>query len=320
MWLYLHDDFALHDTGPHPECPQRTERINAAFRSKGGIAERSRCPSEWSPATHQQCAALHDGEYLTALHERIVGMFPGGHEPVEADTVVSPHSWDVAMLAAGAAIDAVHRVLDSEDQRAFVVARPPGHHAVPRGAMGFCLVNNVALAAQAALERGLERICIVDFDVHHGNGTQDLFYRDPRVAFVSMHRFPFYPGTGDESETGAGDGLGTTANVPISFGTAAKTARESLLKAVESMVQRQQPELLLFSAGFDAHFADPVGALGFEEQDFAQLTDALLDVAEATCGGRVVSLLEGGYHLDHLPQCAVAHAEIILRRESTAGH
>ncbi len=307
MLLYLHDEFALHDTGQHPENAHRIERTNARLRAAGGLAEQVTCCADWKPASIGQCATAHDIGYLKALHERIAGMFAGSHLSVEADTVVSPHSWDVAMLAAGAAIDAVDRVLDAEDNVAMVVARPPGHHAVPDGPMGFCLVNNVALAAQQALARGVERILIVDFDVHHGNGTQDIFYQDPRVGFLSMHRYPFYPGTGSETETGTGDGLGAIRNLPITFGTSADQMIDRFRSAVDDFSARMRPELLLVSAGFDAHADDPIGSLGLQNEHFEWLTEILVQAAQAHSGGRIVSLLEGGYHLQRLPECVEIH-------------
>jgi acetoin utilization deacetylase AcuC-like enzyme len=222
----------------------------------------------------------------------------------------------VARLAAGAAVDAVRRVLAGEDRTALCLVRPPGHHALPDRAMGFCLFNNVAVAARAAIdEHGLERVLVVDWDVHHGNGTQDMFYTDGRVGFLSIHRWPFYPGTGAADETGSGAGLGTTLNLPIEFGTPRFRYRDSFRSALERLAARIQPQLVLVSAGFDAHREDPIGSLGLEAEDFAELTRQVQNVAAVHAAGRVISLLEGGYNVQRLAECVEAHLSGLLAGE-----
>jgi acetoin utilization deacetylase AcuC-like enzyme len=205
-------------------------------------------------------------------------------------------------------------VLAGEDRTALCLVRPPGHHALADRAMGFCLFNNIAVAARTAIdEHGLDRVLVVDWDVHHGNGTQDIFYTDDRVGFLSIHRWPFYPGTGAVDETGAGAGLGATRNLPIEFGTPRDAYREKFRHELEDFANRVKPQLVLISAGFDSHRDDPIGSLGLEVEDFADLTQCVLDVANVHAGGRVVSLLEGGYHPKRLAECVAEHLQGLLQ-------
>lgn len=319
MWLYLDDRFAEHDTGRHHENPERIRRVNQRLRCEHGFTSRCQLPS-WAPASKDALRQVHSSEYLGTLEQTIHDTLPGTLAHVEADTVVCNRSWDVAGLATGAATDAVDRVLNADvrgstkaDRRAAVIARPPGHHALPTRAMGFCLFNHVAVAARHAVTaHQLDRVLIVDFDVHHGNGTQDAFYEDPQVSFLSMHRWPFYPGTGRKEETGSGAGLGTIRNEPIEFGTPVPTILSRFRHAVEEMTARHRPQLILVSAGFDAHRDDPIGSLGLATEDFSELTAALTDAADVSADGRIVSLLEGGYNLERLPDCVEKHLEGLL--------
>lgn len=303
MWLYLDDSLAEHETGKHPECPERIELVNALLRREGW-AKRAKCP-EWTAAGREQLLAVHAAAYV----DRLKHWCAAAAGRIEADTVVSRGSWAAALRAAGAAIDATRRVLVSDDKRAFCAIRPPGHHALPTGAMGFCLFNNVAIAAHAALSAGAERVLIVDWDVHHGNGTQDIFYSDGRVGFFSIHRSPFYPGTGARSETGSGRGLGWIRNEPVSADVTTHDFTARFERGLEDMFAKTQPDVVLLSAGFDAHRADPVGGLCLMEEDFLNLTRLVVQAAEAHAHGRIVSLLEGGYHLDHLPTSVAAHLQ-----------
>jgi acetoin utilization deacetylase AcuC-like enzyme len=217
------------------------------------------------------------------------------------------------LLAAGAATDAVARVLRGEDRTAMCLVRPPGHHALPERPMGFCLFNNIAVAARAAIaEQGLERVLIVDWDVHHGNGTQDMFYADGQIGFFSSHRWPFYPGTGAADETGTGDGLGATRNLPIEFGTPRSQFLARFRLQLEDLAAKLRPQLVLVSAGFDAHREDPIGSLGLEVEDFETLSGYVVDVANVHAGGRVVSLLEGGYNPQRLAECVEAQLVRLL--------
>ncbi len=303
MLLYHHTVFAQHDTGSHPECIARIERVNAML-DKSGWLTRSKCPS-WQPASRDSIAKVHTAAYYDQLKSWCEQA--AGH--IEADTVVSQGSWEAATKAAGAAIDAVERVVKGEDKRAFCAVRPPGHHALAGGPMGFCLFNNVAIAAHAALAAGLHRVMIIDWDVHHGNGTQDVFYEDGRVGFFSIHRSPFYPGTGKVTETGTRAGLGWIANEPVPADIPLKSFSERFTRGIEALATKVRPELILVSAGFDAHRSDPVGSLCLADQDFGDLTRIVKALATSHCDGKIVSLLEGGYHLEHLPMSVNAHLE-----------
>ena len=308
MLLYLDDDFAAHETGRHPECPARITRVNAYLRQHQALAESVR--PQWESASEAALTHVHAPEHLVQVRE----MCRRGGGQLDADTVVSRESWDVALRAAGAAIDAVDRVLAGEAIRAFCAVRPPGHHALPKRPMGFCLMNNVAIAARHAVTNGqLDRVLIVDFDVHHGNGTQDTFYADEQVAFLSLHRWPFYPGTGAAEETGTGRGLGLTKNLPLEFGISRKSIFEKFERALDDLLKRFQPQLVLISAGFDAHREDPIGSLGLETEDYATLTDLIIKRAAGPAEGRIVSLLEGGYNLDFLPLCVGQHLEALAK-------
>jgi acetoin utilization deacetylase AcuC-like enzyme len=217
-------------------------------------------------------------------------------------------------MAAGAACDATERVVRGEDRQAFCLVRPPGHHALQTSAMGFCFFNNVALAARVAIDEfDLDRVLIVDWDVHHGNGTQDAFWSDSRVGFVSIHRWPFYPGTGAADETGTGDGLGTTLNLAIEYGTPVQDYLQIFASEIEQFAAKIKPQLVIISAGFDAHRDDPVGSLDLDAEDFRTLTKYLMDIAAAYADQRIVSVLEGGYNPGALTDCVDTHLDQLLR-------
>jgi acetoin utilization deacetylase AcuC-like enzyme len=231
------------------------------------------------------------------------------------DTVVSPTSYEVALMAAGAVCDAVERLVRGEESNALCLVRPPGHHALVNRAMGFCLFNNVAVAALTAVEElGLDRVLIADWDIHHGNGTQATFWEEPRVGFLSIHRWPFYPGTGDADETGGGAGKGTTVNLPVEFGISRQDYLKLFADSLEQFADRMKPQLILVSAGFDTHRLDPVGNLGLETEDFGVLTRTVLDIADAHAGGRVVSVLEGGYDPEIMADCIEVHLREMVER------
>lgn len=311
MLLYKDDNFALHDTGQHPENVKRITRLNDLLKREGWCTL-AKCP-EWPEATLDEVARVHQREYLDHLKR---WCREGGGQ-IEVDTVVSQHSMTVAMRAAGAATDAVRQVIHGPETKAFCAIRPPGHHALANSPMGFCLLNNVAIAARAALAQGLDRVLIVDWDVHHGNGTQDVFYDDGRVGFFSVHRSPFYPGTGHADETGTGEGLGTTLNVPVSADIKKSQYFDRFQSGLDELAQQMNPQLILLSAGFDAHPMDPVGGLCLEEEDFARLTEYVAQCAAAYSQGRIVSLLEGGYHLERMPQSVLAHMAALRRAVDT---
>ncbi len=305
--LYSSDVFLEHQTGRHPENPGRLVAILHRLTNDGLLDQCSR-PS-WRPATSEELELVHEADYPPA----VAACAARGGGRIEADTVVSPRSYDAATLAAGAAADAVRRVVGGEDRTALCLVRPPGHHALPEGAMGFCLFGNIAIAARLATrELSLNRVLIVDWDVHHGNGSQDMFWTDPQVGFFSIHRWPFYPGSGEADETGGGDGLGTTLNLPTPFGTSRRAFIDSFRTRLEQFADRLKPELILMSAGFDAHAEDPVGSLGLEVEDFGELTDIVRAVADTHASGRIVSVLEGGYHPDRLAESVELHLQRLM--------
>ena len=309
--LYYSPQFLEHETGRHPE--NRGRIVPAAWKLLDAQAADRFVRPEWAPVSMERMVRVHSAEYVETVRKYAAG---GGGQ-IEADTVVSPESFDVARLAAGAVCDAVGRVVRGEDSQAFCLIRPPGHHALPGGAMGFCLLGNVAIAARVAIdELGLERVLIVDWDVHHGNGTQDMFWEDPRVGFFSIHRYPFYPGTGAADETGAGPGLGTTLNVPVEFGTSRREFLAAFTSAVERFADKIKPQLVILSAGFDAHRQDPIGSLGLESEDFESLARVVRGVAATHASGRVVSVLEGGYHPQAVAESVEAHLRGLGSRSS----
>ncbi|HEV3416553.1 MAG TPA: histone deacetylase [Pirellulales bacterium] len=305
--LYSDPRFLEHATGDHPENSTRLVHIMRQLEATG-LADR--CPRpEFEPVSQRRLTRVHDPDYVAEVAE----FAACGGGLLEADTVVGPKSYDAALLAAGAVADAVERVVRGEDTTALCLVRPPGHHARPKAAMGFCLFDNVAVGARVAVdELHLDRVLIVDWDVHHGNGTQEIFWRDAAVGFFSVHRWPFYPGTGASDETGSGPGLGTTVNLPLPFGTPREEYMERFTGEVARLADRLRPQLILLSAGFDSHRADPVGSLGLETEDFAALTAAVRDVAQAHAGGRIVSVLEGGYNPPVLAECVALHLEELM--------
>jgi acetoin utilization deacetylase AcuC-like enzyme len=305
--LYSDPIFLEHKTGRHPESPERLRVVCAHLESKH-LTDRFD-KGDVHPATLEELARVHKGEYI-----RAVAQFASrGGGQIESDTAVSRDSYEVACKAAGSAISAVERVVRGDASRALCLVRPPGHHALRAKPMGFCLFNNVAIAARHAIDHlGLARVLIVDWDVHHGNGTQDAFYSDGQVYFFSSHRQPFYPGTGAADETGTGKGLGTTFNLPLRFGVSRKEFLERFERTLEDCASRAKPQLVLISAGFDAHRADPIGSLGLESEDFASLTRFVTQCAGQYCGGKIVSLLEGGYNVNALAESVEAHIDVLV--------
>jgi acetoin utilization deacetylase AcuC-like enzyme len=292
--------FQGHDTGSHPENPLRLTAVEAELERLNLFDGRPDVP--FGPAPSESLERIHDSRYLSLLAEAAAA----GGGWLDGDTFVGPDSWDVARLAAGAALAATDAVLSGRVPQAFCLVRPPGHHAAPTRGMGFCLVNSVAVAAAHVLARGLDRVAIVDWDVHHGNGTQDAFYDTDRVLFCSVHQSPLYPGTGMADENGEGAGEGYTLNVPLRPGCDDHTYRRVFEERILPAVRAYRPELLLVSAGFDAHVADPLANMRVTEAGFAWMAGAVSDLADDTCHGRLVALLEGGYDLGALSRSVAA--------------
>jgi acetoin utilization deacetylase AcuC-like enzyme len=279
----------------HPERPERGEVLQAiadAFREQGGEVIEPR------PATDEDLLRVHTPEHVAAI-----AATRGKATMIDEDTFTSPDSDEVARLGAGAVLTGVDRVLDGpRGSRALALVRPPGHHAEADRAMGFCLYSNIAVGAAYARSRGCARVAIVDYDVHHGNGTQWIFYEDPTVLFVSSHQFPFYPGTGAATEQGRGAGLGFTVNIPLEAGAQDDEIEQKYAAQVIPAVRAFKPDLLMISAGFDAHERDPLGQLRMTTDGFGRLTKMLIELADEVCGGRVVLVTEGGYDLEALAQ------------------
>jgi acetoin utilization deacetylase AcuC-like enzyme len=287
--------FSEHTTPPgHPERPERAEIFGqvAAEAERRGI----RVPSPQQPAV-TDLIRVHTDFYLTQLSN-----LAGRAAMLDEDTFTSPESIEVAQLAVGAAIAAARDAV-AASAPTLALVRPPGHHATPDRAMGFCLYNNIAIAAAALRADGLERVAVVDIDVHHGNGTQDVFYEDPNVLFISSHQYPYWPGTGAADERGAGAGVGFTLNLPLPAGSTdadyESTYRQQVIPALEAFA----PEAMLISAGFDAHQLDPLGGMRVSTAGFKTLTDMLDQTAQRLCRHRIAWITEGGYHLDSLRDC-----------------
>jgi acetoin utilization deacetylase AcuC-like enzyme len=288
--------FAEHTTPPgHPESPERAEVMDGVareWRDRGGEVVAPRV------ATREQLARVHSPEHLRRMAETV-----GTTMALDPDTYTSPETHEVALLSAGAAVDAVERVMGGSHARAFVLSRPPGHHAERDRAMGFCFFNNVAVAAAHARSLGARRVAIVDYDVHHGNGTQHIFERDPDVLYVSTHQYPYYPGTGAAGETGRDQGAGRTVNQPLEVGSTDDDYRLVFDQVVRPVLQQFDPDILLVSAGFDAHERDPLGGMRVTTPGYAAMTTVLRQLADELCGGKTVFIVEGGYDLRALGAC-----------------
>lgn len=297
--FFTHPHFLLHEADyPHPECPQRLSAIACALENSLLNEQLSR--PDFAAATLEMLELCHDESLIDAV--RALSKL---ERAFDADTYLNRHSFDVARLATGAACAAVDRVLSGACDNAFVANRPPGHHAESARAMGFCLFNHAAIAARWAQKKGIKRVAILDWDVHHGNGTQEIFYGDNSVFFASLHESPLYPGTGARSETGSGAGVGTTLNVPLRAGcgdddylAAWRTLRAPLFDFA--------PQLIIVSAGFDAHRDDPLGHMNLSAAGFAALMRETLSWARELCAGRVLAILEGGYDLEGLSSSVLA--------------
>ena len=305
--LYTDDRFLEHETGTHRERPERLKAITAELARTGLAAKCT--PAETRTASVEEISRIHGAMYVT----RVAEFANAGGGWIEQDTFLSRKSYEVARRAAGTSLAAVDAVMKGPEKSALCLIRPPGHHALVHDAMGFCLFNNIALAADHAIKQHkLERVLVIDWDVHHGNGTQDIFYERDEVWFLSAHRSPFYPGTGKKEETGSGKGLGTKFNLPVAFGTSRKDYLTQFESLLTDAATKCKPELVLISAGFDAHAEDPIGSLGLQTEDFETLTKLVRQVAQTHCKGRLVSCLEGGYNTQRLAESVTCHLQTLL--------
>ncbi len=307
--LFTHPACIDHDPSPsHPESPARLERILQVLDTPEFTElERREAP----PATTEQIAAMHPERYIDQIFSAIP---EEGYARLDADTIVSPGSGAAALRAAGALVAAVDAVMAGQCGNAFCAVRPPGHHAEAERSMGFCLFNNVAIGAAHARDAyGLGRVAVMDFDVHHGNGTQAMFWDEPEMFYASTHQSPLYPGSGSPTERGAS---GNIVNAPLPPGAGSEAFQAAMNAIILPAIRAFEPDFLFISAGFDAHVRDPLANLEFTTDDYRWATDKLCDVADGMCAGRVVSTLEGGYDLDALGESVAAHVQALMARSA----
>ncbi len=312
--IVSHSDCLGHNTGPgHPENARRLQAVLEAIESLEAEAGERLVRMEGRHAVEDELLLAHPPDHVELIREVAKRATEADTLlAIDPDTVVSLGSWDAALAAVGCLLTAVDAVLAGEARNAFCPVRPPGHHATAQRAMGFCLFNNVAIAARYARERGVHRALIVDWDVHHGNGTEAIFYEDPQTFYLSMHQSPHYPGTGAASDRGRGAGAGTTLNLPVPPGLPPEQYIDELRSGIEAALSGFSPDIVFVSAGFDAAYGDPLAGLTLRPEDYHYLTRFLMEVAGEHCDDRLISVLEGGYNLEMLASCAAAHVRALM--------
>ncbi|MBI3815212.1 MAG: histone deacetylase [Nitrospinae bacterium] len=317
--------YLKHDTGSHPENPARlTAIINRIEKEKLKDVLIHINPLK---AAEEQISLVHDKEYIYGVEQACKKIPPtplfikggeGGLRNLDADTVISEASYEAALFAAGGVISGIDAIFEGKTDNVFCAVRPPGHHAERDRAMGFCLFNNIAIGAKYAQERyGVKRVFIADWDLHHGNGTQNAFYNDPTVFYISTHRQYIFPGTGRANEIGEGDGKGFNMNIPLSVGQGDIEYVSIFEERIYPAIMKYKPDLIMLSAGFDAHSDDPLGDMNLTAEGFGRLTDIICKAADEVCKGRIVSVLEGGYNLEALGESVVFHLKSLMGRTKT---
>ena len=312
--IVTHKDCILHDTGTHH--PESQERLVSIFESLKKFKSQKIKWIDGEDINLQHINVVHPEEHVNKIKKNIPST---GYFNIDADTILSANSFKAALKAVGSICKATDLVCTQKFNNAFCPIRPPGHHAEFQRAMGFCLFNNVAIAARYAIKKhALNRVCIFDWDVHHGNGTQHSFYSDPSVHYSSIHQYPFYPGTGDKIETGTGDGLGTTLNFPLEAFSGDLIYLDIIENKLIPVIQNFKPDLIIISAGFDAHEDDPLGQMKISSDCYRKMTSMILKLAEEVCDGRLLSMLEGGYNHEALAVSVLNHVDALLGLDGQA--
>ena len=308
MTGYVYDDLFLnHFASGHPESPERLRAIVEKLEKEGILAQIKHVPI--AEASEEDLLLVHEHQMI----ERVQEASRNAPTWLDPDTYVSPDSYPAAISAAGGGIKLVSEIETGSINNGMALVRPPGHHATSNRSMGFCLFNNIAIAARYLQKHfSLSKIAIVDWDVHHGNGTQDIFYSDPSVFYLSTHLFPHYPGTGSQQEKGEGEGLEATVNMPLNHGASRDHFMDNFNKGLD-LIRNFQPDFILISAGFDSHAQDPLGGLSLLEEDFVLMTSQICELAKQTCSGKVASFLEGGYNLESLASSVSAHITALMK-------